>query len=48
MASLLLFLQGLYASALSTFYWLYIAILGITAKKMGFVDSKFKVVYQKL
>ena len=42
MASLLLFLQGLYASALSTFHWLYIAILGITAKKMGFVDSKFK------
>ena len=42
MASLILLLQGLYASALSTFHWLYIAILGITAKKMGFVDSKFK------
>ena len=40
MASLLL--QGLYASALSTFHWLYICILGITAKKLGFVDSKFK------
>ena len=37
-----LLLQGLYASALSTFHWLYIVILGITAKKMGFVDSKFK------
>ena len=37
-----LLLQGLYASALSTFHWLYIVILGITAKKLGFVDSKFK------
>ncbi len=37
-----LLLHGLYASALSTFHWLYIVILGITAKKMGFVDSKFK------
>jgi predicted permease len=40
MANLLL--QGLYASALSTFHWLYIASLGVIAKKMGFVDSKFK------
>ena len=40
MSSLLL--QGLYASALSTFHWLYIAVLGIVAKKLGFVDSKFK------
>ena len=40
MSSLLL--QGLYASTLSTFHWLYIAILGIIAKKLGFVDSKFK------
>ena len=40
MSSLLL--QGLYASALSTFHWLYICILGIIAKKLGFVDSKFK------
>ena len=37
-----LLVQGLYASALSTFHWLYIVILGITAKKLGFVDSKFK------
>jgi predicted permease len=37
-----LLLQGLYASALSTFHWLYIACLGVIAKKMGFVDSKFK------
>ena len=37
-----LLLQGLYASALSTFHWLYIASLGVIAKKMGFVDSKFK------
>lgn len=37
-----LLLNGLYASALSTFHWLAIAIIGITAKKMGFVDSKFK------
>lgn len=37
-----LLLNGLYASALSTFHWLAIAVLGITAKKMGFVDSKFK------
>ena len=37
-----LLLQGLYASALSTFHWLYIVVLGVTAKKMGFVDSKFK------
>ena len=40
MSSLLV--QGLYASALSTFHWLYIVILGVTAKKLGFVDSKFK------
>lgn len=26
----------------STFHWLYIVILGVTAKKLGFVDSKFK------
>ena len=37
-----LLLQGLYASTLSTFHWLYIASLGVIAKKMGFVDSKFK------
>ena len=37
-----LLLHGLYASALSTFHWLYIVILGVTAKKLGFVDSKFK------
>ena len=37
-----LLLQGLYASTLSTFHWLYIACLGVIAKKMGFVDSKFK------
>ena len=40
MANLLLL--GLYASVLSTFHWLYIVILGVTAKKLGFVDSKFK------
>ena len=40
MSSLLL--HGFYASALSTFHWLYICILGVTAKKLGFVDSKFK------
>ena len=37
-----LLVHGLYASALSTFHWLYIVILGVTAKKLGFVDSKFK------
>lgn len=37
-----LLLQGLYASTLSTFHWLYIACLGVIAKKMGFVDMKFK------
>ena len=37
-----LLLNGFYASTLSTFHWLAIAILGVVAKKMGFVDSKFK------
>ena len=37
-----LLLNGFYASTLSTFHWLAIAILGVLAKKMGFVDSKFK------
>ena len=37
-----LLLNGFYASTLSTFHWLSIAILGVVAKKMGFVDSKFK------
>ena len=40
MSSLLL--NGFYASTLSTFHWLSIATLGVVAKKMGFVDSKFK------
>ena len=37
-----LLLNGFYASTLSTFHWLSIAVLGVVAKKMGFVDSKFK------
>ena len=37
-----LLLQGLYASTLSTFHWLYIVILGIISKKLNLVDSKFK------
>ena len=37
-----LLLNGFYASTLSTFHWLAITILGVVAKKMGFVDSKFK------
>ena len=40
MSSLLL--NGFYASTLSTFHWLAIASLGVVAKKMGFVDGKFK------
>ena len=37
-----LLLNGFYASTLSTFHWLAIAVLGVVAKKMGFVDAKFK------
>ena len=37
-----LLLNGFYASTLSTFHWLSIAVLGVVAKKIGFVDSKFK------
>jgi predicted permease len=34
-----LLLNGFYASSLSTFHWLAIAILGVTAKKLKFVDK---------
>ena len=37
-----LLLNGFYASTLSTFPWLAIATLGVVAKKMKFVDGKFK------
>jgi len=37
-----LLLNGFYASTLSTFHWLAIATLGVVAKKMKFVDGKFK------
>lgn len=46
MSSLLL--QGLYASCISTFHWVYIVALGITANKMGYVDQKFKSGLSKL
>ena len=37
-----LLLNGFYASSLSTFHWLAIAVLGVTAKKLEFVDKDLK------
>ena len=46
MSSLLL--QGLYASSISTFHWVFIVLLGIIANRKGFVDKKFKNGLSKL
>jgi predicted permease len=37
-----LLLNGFYASSLSTFHWLAIAVLGVAAKKLEFVDKDLK------
>ena len=37
-----LLLNGFYASSLSTFHWLAIAVLGIVAKKLEFVDKDLR------